>query len=295
MRSGRGGETVRGERARRPPHKDALRLQPGIWPRGARCGVCLTFDFDADAAYADKPESNLSARSRGVYGARVGIHRVLELLHRYDLPATFFVPGYTAKTYPEATRAIVRHGHELAHHGYFHEPPSSFVHEPESELGVLEQGAAALEQFTGSRPLGYRAPAWELSPQSPARLAQAGFLYDSSLMDDERPYLLTTSNGSLVELPVDWVLDDFTHFQFSPPSNQGLSAPSKVLEIWLDEFDGYYETGGCFNLTMHPQVIGRHHRLKVLERLLQYMMRRRRRLFIASCLEVARHALEILS
>ena len=118
MRSGRAGETVRGERALRPPHKDALKLESGIWPRNARCALCLTFDFDADSPYGDKPETGVTVRSRGVYGARVGIYRVLELLQQYDLPATFFVPGYTAEIYRDATRAIVRAGHELAHHGY---------------------------------------------------------------------------------------------------------------------------------------------------------------------------------
>lgn len=293
MKSGRAGETVRGERARRPPHKDALKLGRSLWPRNARCGVCLTFDFDADARYGDKPETSLTVRSRGVYGAKVGIYRVLELLQRYDLPATFFVPGYTAETYSDATRAIVRAGHEIAHHGYFHERPGKLLHSPEEERAMLERGAAALAQFTGERPLGYRSPAWDLNPESPGHLAQAGFLYDSSLMDDERPYVIETGKGRLVELPIDWVLDDFAHFQFSPPAIQGLSAPSKVLEIWLDEFDGYYESGGCFILTMHPEVIGRHHRLKLLERFIQYMMRRRRRLFVARCIDIARHALEV--
>src|SRR5208282_1850458 len=158
MRSGRVGETVRGERARRPPHKDALKLERGIWPRNARCALCLTFDFDADSRYGDKPETGLTTRSRGVYGARVGIYRVLELLQHYDLPATFFVPGYTAETYRDATQAIVRAGHELGHHGYFHERPGKFVQAPEEERAMLERGAAALQQFTGVRPLGYRSP-----------------------------------------------------------------------------------------------------------------------------------------
>src|SRR5208282_4631801 len=148
MRSGRVGETVRGERARRPPHKDALKLERGIWPRNARCALCLTFDFDADSRYGDKPETSLTVRSRGVYGARVGIYRVLELLRRYDLPATFFVPGYTAETYSDATRAIVRAGHELAHHGYFHERSGNSIASPEDESSILERGAEALAQFT---------------------------------------------------------------------------------------------------------------------------------------------------
>jgi peptidoglycan/xylan/chitin deacetylase (PgdA/CDA1 family) len=292
MKSGRGGEAVRGERARRPPQKARAQAGNGYWPRNARCAVCLTFDFDADSRFGDQPDSGLTTRSRGVYGARVGIYRILDLLRRYDLPATFFVPGYTAETYRDATVAIVRGGHELANHGYFHERPTDFSGDPEAELAILHRGSDALAAFAGSRPLGYRSPAWDLNPGSPKLLSRAGFIYDSSLMDDERPYLIDTGESApLVELPIDWVLDDFTHFQFSPPVTQGLSAPSKVLEIWLDEFDGYYETGGCFILTMHPQVIGRHHRLKVLERLIQYMMRRRRRLFISNCLDVAHHAL----
>lgn len=291
MRSGRGGEAVRGEKARRPPHKDALTAVRGTWPRDARCAVCLTFDFDADSAFGDKPETGLTVRSRGEYGARVGVYRVLELLRRYDLPATFFVPGYTAVTYPDAARAIVRAGHEIAHHGYFHERPTEFLHDPAGESAVLTRGSRALAELTGAPPLGYRSPAWDLNPGSPALLTAAGMIYDSSLMADERPYVIETDSGPLVELPIDWVLDDFTHFQFLPPAVQGLAAPSKVLEIWSDEFDGYYATSGCFILTMHPEVIGRHHRIKLLEQFISYLMRRRRRLFIASCLDVARHAL----
>jgi peptidoglycan/xylan/chitin deacetylase (PgdA/CDA1 family) len=252
MKSGRGGEAVRGERARRPPQKARAQAGNGYWPRNARCAVCLTFDFDADSRFGDQPDSGLTTRSRGVYGARVGIYRILDLLRRYDLPATFFVPGYTAETYRDATVAIVRGGHELANHGYFHERPTDFSGDPEAELAILHRGSDALAAFAGSRPLGYRSPAWDLNPGSPKLLSRAGFIYDSSLMDDERPYLIDT----------------------------GESAPL-----------GYYETGGCFILTMHPQVIGRHHRLKVLERLIQYMMRRRRRLFISNCLDVAHHAL----
>jgi peptidoglycan/xylan/chitin deacetylase (PgdA/CDA1 family) len=293
MRSGRAGEAIRGARARRPPRRDALKTRRGLWPRDAQCAVCITFDFDADSQWGDKPDTGLTTRSRGVYGARVGIYRVLDLLRRYDLPATFFVPGYTAETYRDAMKAIVRAGHEVAHHGYFHERPSSMRDDPEAELAVLERGCDALAEFTGTRPLGYRSPAWDLNPESPRLLARGGFLYDSSLMDEERPYLIRTDgNGPLVELPIDWVLDDYTHFQFAPPAVQGLSAPSKVYEIWTDEFDGYYETGGCFILTLHPQVIGRHHRLKLLDRFIQYVLRRRRRLFVATCLEVARFTLD---
>jgi len=296
MRSGRGGKTVRGATARRPPNRDALSLRHGYWPRNTRASVCLTFDFDADSAYGDLPVTGLTVRSRGVYGAKVGIYRVLELLKRYDLPATFFVPGYTADKYPDATLAIVRAGHELAHHGYFHERPTQFLNDPGAERAVLEKGSAVLERFIGARPLGYRSPAWDLNPDSPKLLARAGFVYDSSLMDDERPYIMDHGDGdTLVELPIDWVLDDYTHFQFAPPMVQGLSAPSKVFEIWTDEFEGYFETGGCFILTMHPQMIGRHHRLKLLEKFIQFMMRRRRHLFLASCIEVARHTLQRLA
>jgi peptidoglycan/xylan/chitin deacetylase (PgdA/CDA1 family) len=253
--------------------------------------VCLTFDFDAISIwigpYAARSPSMIS---RGEFGA-VGCERILRLLDRESIPATFFVTGHTAETYPHLARAIVAAGHEIGHHGYLHENPLA-LETPERERAVLLRGLDALDRVTGVRPVGYRSPAWDNSPWTIELLLEQGFRYESSLMgNDFTPYWCRTGDVipedgpyqfgrpvDLVEMPVSWILDDWPHFEYVSISSlginrPGLSAPSKVEEIWRDEFTFMRRDvpGGVFTLTMHPQVIGRGHRLLMLERLIGWM------------------------
>jgi peptidoglycan/xylan/chitin deacetylase (PgdA/CDA1 family) len=223
--------------------------------------------------------------SRGEFGV-IAVERILRLLERESIPGTFFIPGHTIETFPETVRAIVNAGHEVGHHGYLHENPVDL--ELEDERRVMERGLESFETVLGIRPTGYRSPAWDNSPNTIELLLEYGFRYESSLMgDDFRPYWCRTgdvmqANGpyqfgrpvDLVELPVSWILDDFPHFEYFRSArgrNDGLSAPSKVLEIWSGEFEFMYRDvpGGVFTLTMHPQVIGRGHRLLMLEELIR--------------------------
>jgi peptidoglycan-N-acetylglucosamine deacetylase len=257
----------------------------------ARATVCLTFDFDAISIWiGPMGATSPSMISRGEFGV-VGVERILRLLEREQIPATFFVPGHTADTYPDSVRAIVRAGHEVGHHGYLHENPVA-LESAEREREVLERGLAALDRVAGVRPTGYRSPAWDNSPHTIELLVAYGFRYESSLMgQDFAPYwcrvgdVIRTDGPyqfgrevDLVELPVSWVLDDFPHFEYVSLRGNvrpGLSAASKVEEIWRDEFDYLYRevAGGVFNLTMHPQVIGRGHRMLMLERLIAHFRR----------------------
>lgn len=272
-----------------------------MWPSGIRCAVCFTFDFDAESLYLGSIErlqeegSNrqyartLTPISRGQYGAKVGIPRILKFLKKHDIPATFFVPGFTANLYPDLIKAIAAQGHELANHGYYHENPTEFFGDQEKEREILRRGNDTLEKLCGLRPVGYRSPGWDLNPYSPELLLEEGMSYDSSLMDQEIPYILTANgSGKLIELPIDWLLDDYVHFQFSPPSIPGLATGSQVLEIWQGEFRGYFEDGGCFTLTMHPQVIGRSHRMQMIESLVQHM-KDQNGVWFATCKEVAKY------
>lgn len=250
--------------------------------------VCLTFDFDAISLWIGPyGATSPSMISRGEFGV-VGVERILRLLERENIPATFFVPGHTADTYPDTVRAINAAGHEVGHHGYLHENPVTLS--PEEERRVLERGLEALERTLGTRPTGYRSPAWDNSPHTIELLLEYGFRYESSLMGHDfvpywcrvgdviqadGPYLFG-QEVDLVEMPVSWVLDDFPHFEYVRLGNRlspGLSAASKVEEIWRGEFDFMCRDvqGGAFTLTMHPQVIGRGHRLLMLERLIEYM------------------------
>jgi len=244
-----------------------------------RVAVSLTFDFDAESAWlgafkVDTP----SALSRGAYGANEGVPRILRLLDKYALPATFFVPGDTADRHPDEVRSIVAAGHEIGHHGYLHEAPHLLS--AEEERTMIERGLEALERETGRRPCGYRSPSWELSKATYRLLAEYGFEYDASQFAWDRPYWVEDGGvrTGIVEVPSAWELADSAHFLFaySPVYMMGLSGPSKVEEIWREDFEGAYEEGGdgCFVLTMHPQIIGRHHRMQMLERLICHMQER---------------------
>ncbi len=250
--------------------------------------VCLTFDFDALSVWlGGYPVVTPAMLSRGEYGARVGVPRILDLLEEYDIGATFFVPGHTADSFPGTVEFIAAAGHELAHHGYGHEDPST--QSPDEERKSMERGIMALERFTGQRPWGYRSPSWDYSDITLSLLVEHAFLYDSSLFaDDFHPYrprmsdqvgvdepLRMGNEVELCEFPVNFCLDDWPHFTFHfDPLRVGLSAPSKVFEIWAGEFDYMveHEETGVFTLTMHPQVIGRGHRMALLKRFIQHVL-----------------------
>jgi peptidoglycan/xylan/chitin deacetylase (PgdA/CDA1 family) len=256
-----------------------------------RATVCLSFDFDAISLWIGPFQARSpSAISRGEFGA-VGCRRILDLLARQGISVTFFVTGHTAETYPEVVQRIVAEGHEIGHHGYLHENPLA-LETAEREREVLLRGLVALDTVAGVRPVGYRSPAWDNSPWTIELLLDEGFRYESSLMgDDFTPYwcrvgdtiqpdgpYLFGNTVDLVEMPVSWILDDFPHFEYVSLRSIGMnltghSAPSKVEEIWRDEFRFMYRDvpGGVFTLTMHPQVIGRGHRLLMLERLIKFM------------------------
>ncbi len=235
--------------------------------------VSLTFDFDAESAWlgafkVDTP----SALSRGAYGANEGVPRILKLLETYDLPATFFIPGDTADSHPDVVKRIIDAGHEVGHHGYLHEPPHLL--QPDEERSIIERGLEALARH-GVTPTGYRSPSWELSKATYPLLADYGFRYDSSMLARDTPYWVEVDGRQfdMVEVPSAWELTDSAHFLFAynPSYLVGLSAPSKVEEIWRGDFDGAYEDRGIFVLTLHPQIIGRHHRMRLLERTIRYI------------------------
>ncbi len=248
----------------------------GIWPGDTQCVAMLTFDVDGvsswlfrDASLARRP----SLLSMAEYGPSVAMPRILDLLDDYEIKSSFYVPGYVAETHPELTADIVRRGHEVGHHGYLHEPPASLS--PEQEAATLEKGSAILQGITGQAPRGYRSPSWELSEVSLELLAGRGFLYDSSLMGDDAPYLLNAADPArrIVEVPVHWSLDDAPNFVYAPAANRmgPMRSPDEVYAAWAAEFAGLYRYGRSFHLTMHPQHIGRPGRLLMLERLINYI------------------------
>ena len=246
---------------------------------GPRLSVALTFDHDAISSEVSRGEGPVEI-SRGEFGPRVGVPRILALLDRMAIPATFFIPGHTVVTFPGSVSAIVAAGHELGCHGWAHEDLAAL--EPDAERDVMERSFEAIGRAArGVVPKGFRAPYWSLSPRTLELATELGFRYDSSLMaDDVRLSWVRIGDrhdarksalgepGPLVEVPISWSLDDWPHFE---PGRRGLgpmSAASKVEEIWTDEMRYAWanEPGGVLTLTMHPEVIGRGHRIQMLER-----------------------------
>ena len=249
-----------------------------------RSTVCLTFDFDALSVWLAYDRVTPAMLQRGEYGARVGVPRILAFLEEHGLPTTLFVPGHTVDSFPEETVSILEAGHEVAHHSYAHVDPSNQTHD--EERADMERALAALEPI-GVRPLGYRSPSADFSAHTLALLEEYGFLYDTSLhTDDFTPFrprigdrvsrdepLVRGREANLWELPMSFELDDWPHFTFMfSPNRTGLSAPSKVLEIWTGELDWMDEhvDGGVLVVAMHPQVIGRGHRVAMLERFVEH-------------------------
>jgi len=264
------------------------------WPEGNRSAAAFTFDVDAESAVLWNAPGNaarMSVMSHQAYGPLVGVPRLLRLLDHHQIRSTFFVPGYTAHRYPGIVKDIARAGHEIAHHGYLHEQPSAV--DLAGQISNLDRGLEALADVAGVRPTGYRAPMWDLSWDTPALLAERGFLYDSSLMDADVPYELSITPGaerSIVEIPIQWALDDWEQYCFLPEiSGSGLiETPAKARELWTSEFQALHDEGGCWVLTNHPFLSGRPGRARQLGELMAEVTATPG-VWVASLEEIARH------
>ncbi|MGZ5294938.1 MAG: polysaccharide deacetylase family protein [Actinomycetota bacterium] len=234
------------------------------WPDGARAAVSFSFDFDAeevwigeDPANADRP----GILSQGTYGAKVAVPLVLDVLDRRGVRASFFIPGRVAERHPHRVEEIVSRGHEIGHHGYTHTSPTSLT--PEDEERELIRGREVLTSF-GADVRGYRSPSWDFSASTLDLLERHGFAYSSNLMDDIRPY--RHEGSPIVEVPIQWILDDAPHFWFDPASwTKKISTVEEVRSLWEAEVLGIRELGGAAILTCHPQIIGRPGRIGFLE------------------------------
>ena len=214
----------------------------------------------------------MSLMSHQSYGPKIAVPRLLAILARQDIQATFFIPGFTAESYPDVVRQIVDGGHEVAHHGYLHEPMQGI--DAATEASYIDRGLEALAKVAGVRPVGYRAPWWELNWHSPGLLADRGFLYDSSLLDGDAPYRFAVAADDprdIIEIPVDWTLDDWEQYAFYPgvTGSGVIESPAKVLEMWTLEAEAHHSQGSCFVLTNHPFISGRPSKAVALEQLME--------------------------
>ena len=245
------------------------KLTPKSWPNGARVAVCLSFDPDNQSIALNRGNNAPVTMSEGEYGALTGIPRIIRFLDRYNLPATFYIPATSTFMHPAMMDAIKKSGrHEVALHGWIHEDPMA-LNEPEEEWRLISQAIAQLEKVSGTRPTGNRNPSWTMSVYTMGLLKRAGLLYDSSLqaMDEPHDVLIDGQSTGIVELPVNWILDDAPFL----PASASLPSPRLIMKTFKDDFDVAYREGTLFMLTMHPHISGQRSRMKYLEELVLYM------------------------
>jgi peptidoglycan/xylan/chitin deacetylase (PgdA/CDA1 family) len=263
-------------------------LRPPAWQDGARCAVALSFDCDHETAELGAGRSAIGRLAWGEFGRRVGVPRILGVLRRHQVPATFFIPAVAALIDPDEPRRIRDAGHEIGIHGWIHENTSLLGGEDERSL--LLRARETLAEITGMEIVGHRAAQWDLSANTIAIVREMGLLYDSSLMADEDCYelLVEGERSGVIEVPVEWMRDDAVYFMFSrDPATRPYTPPEAVLDIFRREFDAAYAEGGLFQLVMHPFVIGYRSRIWILDALLQHA-RSRPGVWFATHADVAR-------
>ena len=255
------------------------------WPDGARAACAFTFDLDAETLWMARGVHEPVTLSQGRFGPVEALPRILALLRTHDIRASFFIPAWVAEHHQDAVRAIVDGGHEIGCHGDEHERVSELP--PDREEAILARSVEVLTRLNGTRPIGYRAPAWQLSAATIPLLVQYGFAYSSNMMDRLSPYLHPAVGGrAIVEIPVSWILDDAPYFMFT--GQRSIQPPGPVLQGWLTEFEGITEARGVTNFTFHPQIIGRPSRLACLRELIAHV-RHAPRVWIASLGEISAH------
>jgi peptidoglycan-N-acetylglucosamine deacetylase len=256
-------------RAAVAPARVGQKLTPKTWPGDARVAVCLSFDVDNESYLLARGETSPTTLSAADFGAETGLPRILQLLDKYQVPASFFIPAVSALLHPEMIPAILKSGrHEIGVHGWIHESLVALNSESEEER-LSNRAISYLTEATGKRPVGYRAPAWAFSRHTVGLLQRSGFLYDSSLQAMDEPYELV-SNGEptgIVELAIDWTLTE------TPYLGRGGTMPSPELlyQLYKEEFDGAYEQRTMFVLTLHPHVTGHRAPLHHLDQFIAYM------------------------
>jgi len=261
------------------------RLTPKSWPNGGRVAVCLSFDTDAEAPLLRDGTKSPTTLSASDFGAEVGTHRILEMLERYQVPATFFVTGVDAMLHPDMMAEILKSGrHEVGVHGWIHEFPPRLAEGEEERL--LDRAIAYLTKATGRRPVGYRAPSWAFSGVTLDLIRKKGFLYDSSLQSLDEPYEIRSrgEETGLVELAIDWTLTETPYLG----QNGHMPSPELLYQLYKGEFDGAYKEGTTFILTLHPYLSGHRAPMEKLNSFVGYM-KSKPGVWFATCAQVAQY------
>jgi peptidoglycan/xylan/chitin deacetylase (PgdA/CDA1 family) len=241
-------------------------------PDGASCALGLSFDVDAETALLGDSLSSVNdpaAMTHQAFGPRVGVPRLVRMLDEEGVKATFFVPGYTARRWPATVALILEHGHEVGHHSDLHRSPLALS--PEAETADFHRGLETLTDL-GAVVTGFRAALWQATAAALTAAADAGLRYDSSLMQDDRPYLLTVGGRTLAELPVHWALDDWEQYGYLPAPDIGrrIETPHTLVQIWADELDAQRTAGGVCVTTAHPFLSGRASRVEAIRAFIEH-------------------------
>lgn len=239
------------------------------WPEGKKSAALISIDVDALSPFQwatrDEVPQRLALPEMRSFGVRTGLYRLLDLFARYDVKASFYVPGAVAEANPDMLPLLKEAGHEIGLHGYFHEIVSD-VSDAEF-TGALEASIALFVEQTGERPVGFRSPAWEMTPHMLSEIKRLGLAYDSSLSGADHPYEI----DGITELPVQWSIDDAIFFKFEGGGRDKWPVQSghAVVEDWISEWRMVHRYGGLFTLTVHDWISGRAQRIAMLERLLE--------------------------
>jgi peptidoglycan/xylan/chitin deacetylase (PgdA/CDA1 family) len=269
-------------------------------PEGKKIAVNLGVDFDAQCIWLGSFNYlTPSFMSRGQFGAEVGVPRLLDLFERKGITTSFYIPGHTVDTFPEISRKIMDAGHEIGHHGYYHENPAAIKKDTEKRL--MDLAFASYKKHFGIRPTGYRAPYWEFSESTLDLVEDAGFLYDSSMMArDLTPYRIQRWQinwekanvagpaSKVLEIPISWYLDDFPALAYIGGAQEGLADTDVVFRRWRDIFDYAYERldSPIYPMAVHPQIIGQAHHIMAYEKLIEHMMSKEG-VWFATCQQIA--------
>lgn len=257
----------------------SLRPEPifPLWPDQKRIAVMLAFDLDAETMWTTRGDGNaghITNLSRGTYGPKQGIPRILQMLDTWKVKATFFIPGIIAEKYPDVVREISRRGHEIGFHGYRHEEFSSTTYKEED--ATMNRAEQIIQDICGQKLQGHRAPGGVIHDYSLKLFLEHGYIYSSNWRSSDGPFLHQVDGRTipLVELPKDSIFDDtaYDFYTDSPPERYELKSPGEMLEIWKEEFDSLAAEGRMINFVLHPQFIGRASRVAMLSQLIGYML-----------------------
>jgi peptidoglycan/xylan/chitin deacetylase (PgdA/CDA1 family) len=265
-----------------------------LWPGSMQSALALAFDLDGptgDAMLDGSLAGNLRYFTEGAYGPWRALPRLLALLQRYALRATFFVPTWVVEHWPERCAAILEQGHELAYHGHRHEV---FIDcSREQQLEIMQRSRSVFQQRLGVTPQGFRTPSGDWSAETADLLYEFGVRYSSSMRGDDRPYFhpYRGTGTGLVEIPGRWDLDDYSALAYFeepdfPTGQDRISPFSTVTRNWCHEFEGFHRDGLCWTTILHPKVSAKPGRLGILEALFQ-TIRQHDDVWIATGTEIA--------